>query len=181
MKIYTKSGDTGDTGLYGGSRISKGELRIESYGAVDELNSYLGLIANFELECIKSDFLYDLQSILFDMGSYLASVPGKKLNLPELKEESVLEVEKEIDEMSGILPPLKSFILPGGSSEASHVHIARTICRRAERRIVSLNKLEPVNPLILRFTNRLSDYLFVLARMVILEQGRNEIMWKPRK
>ncbi len=181
MKIYTKTGDTGDTGLFGGKRVSKDELRIEAYGTLDELNSHIGLIASINLPCISEEFLFDIQSIIFDMGSHLASTPGKDLKLPELKDASVERLELAIDEFSAELPELKTFILPGGSMEASQVHIARTICRRAERRIVALNKAEGVPPIIITFINRLSDYLFVLARKVIQDQGTEEIPWKPQK
>ena len=178
-KIYTKTGDEGNTGLYGVKRISKSELRIEAYGTVDELNSHLGLIASFDLSSINKDFIYKIQSDLFNMGSLLAADPNKNLTLPSISSTDIKMLETAIDEMETELPKLKTFILPGGSQESSHTQIARAVCRRAERRAVQLHSEEPVDILIIQYLNRLSDYLFVLARFIVFSQKKNEIPWKP--
>ena len=180
-KIYTKTGDKGKTGLFGGKRVLKSDLRIDSYGTVDELNSYLGLIATFKLPSLSSEFIHEIQSILFDIGSHLALDPDKNLPVPEIKESSINLLEQKIDSIQATLPPLTNFILPGGSIEGAHCQIARTICRRAERKVVALNESSEANPLIIKYLNRLSDFLFVLGREVVLNQGEKEILWKPQK
>ncbi len=160
--------------------MPKNHLRIEAYGTVDELNSYVGLLASLtSLEpCIAQ--LKKIQDRLFTIGSHLATDPKKnKFSLPELKAEDVKFLEIEIDQMEGHLPKLKSFVLPGGSVENAHCHIARCVCRRAERTVVALSLAEEVEPLIIVYLNRLSDYLFVLSRKVIFDQNRPETLWTP--
>lgn len=180
MKLYTKTGDKGQTGLFGGKRISKGNLRIESYGTVDELNSWMGLLASYNLKCIETEYLQSIQSKLFDIGSQLAANPEKDINMPQVSQESIFELELKIDAAEESLEPLKVFILPGGSTEAANAHIARTICRRAERRVVELSESEYVHEHIIIYLNRLSDYLFVLARLILHEQEKAEIPWKSQ-
>lgn len=180
-KIYTKTGDTGKTGLFGGKRVPKSDIKLNAYGTVDELNSYLGMLLNYPSKYISTDYIKKLQSDLFVIGSHLAKNPDKEMNLPEINEDDILEIEREIDRMVPVLPELKSFILPGGSVASSYCHIARTVCRRAERGVVALNDIETVNPVILKYLNRLSDFLFVLARIYLLELGISEIPWIPKK
>lgn len=181
MKIYTKTGDKGQTSLLGGSRVPKHHLRIESYGTIDELNSYIGLLRDQNLNQKHIDVLLEVQDRLFTIGSYLASEPEKsKVNIPELKEEDVLFLEKQIDELNEALPPMRFFVLPGGHTTVSFCHIARCVCRRAERLTVHLSDTEQVNELVLRYLNRLSDYLFILARKLTYELNVNEVPWKPR-
>jgi cob(I)alamin adenosyltransferase len=179
MKIYTRTGDKGTTALYGGKRLSKGELRIEAYGTVDELNSFLGLVATYLEEKEYSDLVIDIQSRLFDMGTHLAAEPGKKnLILPEIPEAKIELLEAYIDKMNEDLPELKFFILPGGNKPAAVCHVARTICRRAERCIVRLSENEKVEEVLIRYLNRLSDFLFVLARKFAHDANVAEIVWK---
>lgn len=179
MKIYTKTGDTGTTALYGGKRLSKGELQIEAYGTVDELNSYIGLVTSFIREQAYKEQLLDIQSRLFDIGTHLAAEPGKKnLILPEIPESTISRLEEFIDKMNDSLPELKYFILPGGNESAAFCHIARTVCRRAERCVVRLADTIEVNPVLIRYLNRLSDFLFVLARKLANDSGSPEIIWK---
>ncbi len=179
-KIYTKSGDAGKTSLIGGKRISKGELRIEAYGTVDELNSWLGLIRDFTENEPRKAFLKTIQNHLFTVGSHLA-LEGEdaKEMLPPLNDVLIDKLEEEIDRMDEKLPVLKHFILPGGHSHISHVHIARTVCRRAERCVIRLNdEVSEVDFLIIKLLNRLSDYLFVLARLMARELGAEEQKWE---
>lgn len=182
MKIYTRKGDDGTTGLLGGKRVPKHHSRIEAYGNVDELNSYLGLVADLLHETSHRALILEIQDRLFVIGSHLALDPEHvgKMALPEVSEEDVKRLEIAMDVMEERLPEMKNFILPGGHPTVSHCHIARCICRRAERSMTYLNELEPVSGVILHYVNRLSDYLFVLARMVSLENGAEEIPWKPR-
>lgn len=181
FKIYTKTGDKGQTGLFGGQRLPKDDIRIEAYGTVDELNSYLGLIAD-QSKTLKIDHkLRRIQAVLFDIGSHLAAQPSKVKQLPALPEALIEKVEALIDKMDEELQPLKSFILPGGHELVSHCHIARTICRRAERRVISLAKQEDIHTTIIPFLNRLSDYLFTLARYFSLKLGVKEVTWTPGK
>jgi len=183
MKIYTKTGDEGKTSLIGGTRVSKSHSRIEAYGAIDELNSFIGLSLDHINAFSLDNVLAEVQDRLFTIGSALACDPEKetKLKIPDLLEEDVTLLEKEIDKMNEVLPPLKSFILPGGHVAASTLHVARCVCRRAERLCVRLQKKkEEVDPLIIKYLNRLSDYLFVLARFVVFKLGAEEIPWKPR-
>jgi cob(I)alamin adenosyltransferase len=182
MKIYTKTGDSGETGLFGGARLPKSHLRIEGYGTVDELNAYLGLVRDLlNKDWEASAFLTRIQDRLFVMGSMLATEPGKRnVSTPLLVESDVEELEQSIDRMDAVLAPMRNFILPGGHVWVSHIHVARTICRRAERRVVALHTIEAVNDLILRYLNRLSDYLFTLSRWVAQETKSEEIPWIPQ-
>lgn len=179
MKIYTKKGDDGTTALYGGMRLSKGDLRIEAYGTIDELNSSIGFVATYLEEKEYTDLLQSIQSRLFDVGTHLAAEPGKKnLILPEIKEEFITLLETYIDKMNEKLPELKFFILPGGSRATATCHIARTVCRRAERCVVRVAKNEEIEPILVRYLNRLSDFLFVLARKLSHDTNAPEIVWK---
>ncbi|HVD99277.1 MAG TPA: cob(I)yrinic acid a,c-diamide adenosyltransferase [Cytophagaceae bacterium] len=181
MKIYTKTGDLGQTSLYGGKRVSKSDIRIESYGTIDELNSYLGLLGDLEVNKVRKALLKEIQDRLFTIGSLLASDPEKtSLKKPDLLESDIELLEKEIDQMQEQLPPMRSFILPGGHQHVSFCHLARTVCRRAERLVVLLSETEAVEGLIIMYLNRLSDFLFVLSRKMCLELGVEEVPWKPR-
>lgn len=181
MKIYTKTGDTGLTSLIGGTRVPKHHLRIESYGTVDELNSYIGVIRDHSIANVHKDILKEIQDRLFTIGSSLASDPEKsKMKIPDLLESDVEVLEAEIDRMTALLPEMRSFILPGGNVVASFCHVARCVCRRAERNVIHLKESEYVNEIVLHYLNRLSDYLFVLSRMIIFESNSEEIPWKPR-
>lgn len=182
MKIYTKKGDDGTTGLLGGTRVSKHNVRIEAYGNVDELNSYIGLLRDLLVATGHVKVLLEIQDRLFTMGSHLALDPDHvgKMTLPEVKEEDVKKLEQEMDVMEAALPEMKNFVLPGGHTAVSHCHIARCICRRAERSVSFLSKEQPVPAILLQYLNRLSDYLFVLSRTVSMEFGAEEIPWKPR-
>ena len=181
MKIYTKKGDQGSTGLIGGTRVSKGDVRIEAYGTVDELNSYIGLISTLDINLLYVAQLQEIQDRLFTIGSHLAADPEKsKMQLPDLLESDVEKLEHWMDVMDEALPPLTAFILPGGHSISAHTHVARCICRRAERMSVTLDELEGVEALVLTYLNRLSDYLFVLSRKFSLDNGVQEHTWSPR-
>lgn len=183
MKIYTKTGDKGKTSLIGGTKVYKSDLRIESYGTVDELNSIVGLCLDHLKSHNVSNVLAEIQDRLFTIGSALACDPEKetKLKIPDLHDADVELLEKEIDKMNEVLPAMKSFILPGGHVAVSTLHIARTVCRRAERCCVKMQKKEmEVEDLIIKYLNRLSDYLFVLARYVAHQLNVEEIPWKPR-
>jgi cob(I)alamin adenosyltransferase len=181
MKIYTKTGDTGLTSLIGGTRVPKHHLRIESYGTVDELNSYIGLIRDFGLSEHQKNVLKEVQDRLFTIGSTLASDPEKsKMKLPDLHQEDIALLEKEIDEMNDQLPELRHFILPGGSQSVSFCHVARCVCRRAERICVHLREEGPVDEKVIVYLNRLSDYLFMLGRKLCADQGIEENKWIPR-
>lgn len=181
FKIYTKTGDAGETSLIGGVRVPKSHIRIESYGTVDELNSYLGLIKDQIKNSSIEALIYEIQDRLFTIGSVLASDPEKsKMKVPDLHEEDLLVLEKAIDQMNEELPELKSFVLPGGNLVASHCHVARCICRRAERMVVLLSQNAPVPSLIISYLNRLSDYLFVLARYQVFLHKGEELPWRPR-
>lgn len=180
MKIYTKSGDTGETGLFGGDRVSKASLRIEAYGTIDELNSFIGLAVTEILNREVKELLQDLQQKLFTLGSDLATPDNektKKYNIPRVTEEFYIEAEKAIDYFESKLEELKNFILPGGSKAAAHLHICRTVCRRAERRVVELSSSEDINKNIVIFLNRLSDLFFVLSRIENAEAGVNDVKW----
>jgi len=182
-KIYTRTGDKGTTSLIGGTKVPKSHLRIEAYGTVDELNSYIGLCRDLIPEENIRALLLEAQDRLFTIGSSLACDPGKepKLKIPDLNENDILLLEKDIDAMNDKIPPMKSFVLPGGHPQVSQLHIARCVCRRAERCAVKL-ELESLelDPLILKYLNRLSDWLFVAARYVSHERNAVEIPWKPR-
>jgi len=181
FKIYTKTGDSGTTGLIGGTRVPKHHLRLESYGTIDELNSYIGLIRSHPIEDKTSDVLFIIQNKLFLIGSRLAT-DDTKSDLKDkliISEEDILLLEKEMDRMDESLPELNNFVLPGGSPLNGYCHIARTVCRRAERRANQLSAEVDVNPLLLKYINRLSDYLFILSRKVLLDMGKEEIKWEP--
>ena len=179
MKIYTKKGDQGKTSLFGGRRISKDDLRIEAYGTIDELNSHIGLLCSANLVHEIKIKLQQIQSYLFAIGSNLAADPKKSdLKLPALIEEQTRFLEIEIDNMESHLSPLRFFILPGGDVSSAQAHLCRTVCRRAERRSVSLSQLEFVNEHIIIYLNRLSDYFFVLARYLAFLNKSEEINWK---
>lgn len=181
MKIYTKTGDKGTTSLVGGTRVSKTALRIEAYGTVDELNSYIGLVRDQAVNEKRKDILKEIQDRLFTIGSILASEPEQsKKRLPDLLESDVELLEKEMDRMDTFLEPMRYFILPGGHQSISFGHLARTICRRTERIVLRLAEESTVNELIIRYLNRLSDYLFVLCRIMAKELEVEEIAWKPR-
>ena len=178
MKIYTKKGDTGETGLLGGVRVHKDHLRIESYGTLDELNSMLGVVlTDAELGDEVSDRIERLQNELFQLGAELACPPGKQSPTELLQKNHVQVLEKEMDEMDAVLAPLTQFILPGGMRAAAELHHARTICRRAERLMVALNREVPLRQEVLQYINRLSDHLFVLARYVNHLRGARELNW----
>lgn len=189
MKIYTKTGDSGTTSLFGGTRVPKHHLRIEAYGTVDELNAQVGLLRDQEIHKNHKALLFKIQHDLFTLGAMLATPPEKetlksgsdRLNIPKIDNSSVLELEHAIDTMNDQLPIMTHFILPGGHQTVSFCHIARCICRRAERLTVALHENEPVSEAILHYLNRLSDYLFVLARMLTHELGAQEIKWIPEK
>jgi len=181
MKIYTKTGDKGTTSLLGGSRVSKSNIRIETYGTVDELNSFIGLLRDFSIDNEQRKMLLvEIQERLFTIGSALAAEPGKSFSIPDLNEKDIQLLESEMDKMDAALPPLRNFILPGGHQHVSYCHLARTICRRAERRCIELAEYEEVSDIVIKYLNRLSDFLFVLARKVSSETGAEEIPWKPR-
>ena len=180
MKIYTKTGDEGTTSLFGGRRVSKADLRIDTYGTVDELNSFMGLVRDQEVNKGRSEKLLRIQNTLFVMGSILATEPGNsKVKIPVLQEEDVLFLEEEIDAMEAGLTPLRFFILPGGHASVSICHVARTVCRRAERLVTALHEQEKSFGLVIKYLNRLSDYLFVLSRTMAKELGVEEVAWRP--
>jgi cob(I)alamin adenosyltransferase len=181
MKIYTKTGDEGTTALFGGKRVSKADLRIDAYGTVDELNSYIGLLRDQEVNGKRKDVLIEVQDRLFTVGSILATEPGNtKVKIPSLIESDIHFLEKEIDKMDSELPPMKFFVLPGGHTSVSFGHVARTVCRRAERLIIGLNDQEKIDSMVIKYMNRLSDYLFMLCRKMSHELGAEEIPWKAR-
>lgn len=183
IKIYTKTGDLGQTSLIGGTKVPKSHLRIESYGTIDELNSFIGLVNDHVAEEGVNADLKEIQDRLFTIGSSLACDPEKepKMKIPDLKDEDILFLEKRIDEMNGQLPDMKHFVLPGGHPAVSVTHITRCVCRRAERNCVNLQEHELfVDQLVIKYLNRLSDYLFVLARYVGKSLDVAEIAWKPR-
>ncbi len=189
MKIYTKTGDTGKTSLFGGTRVPKYNIRIEAYGTIDELNAYIGLVRDQEIDTHTSNILLNIQTELFTLGAMLATPPEKellksgkeRLNIEKTNEEKISLLEHEIDVMNEVLPPMKNFILPGGHTTVSYCHIARCICRRAERITTQLSDESSINPQILVYLNRLSDYLFVLARKLTLDTKSQEIPWIPEK
>lgn len=183
IKIYTKTGDKGSTALIGGTKVSKSHLRIEAYGTIDELNSNIGLCIDFITDRNSRELLQNIQRELFSIGAALACDPAKetKMFIPEVYESDVIILEQEIDRMNEALPPLKNFILPGGHPAVSALHLARCVCRRAERCCVRLeNEGEKTDPIILMYLNRLSDYLFVLARYIAHLLSLEDILWQPR-
>lgn len=189
MKIYTKTGDKGTTALFGGTRVPKHHIRIDSYGTVDELNSHIGLIRDQEIDVRSKEILMHIQDRLFTVGAVLATDPEKmtlksgkdRLNIPRIDEEDVALLETEMDVMDEKLPPMTHFVLPGGHTTVSYCHIARCVCRRAERLATALYELEPFDEYTLKYLNRLSDYLFVLARKLSLDLQAEEIKWIPKK
>jgi len=183
QKIYTKTGDKGSTSLIGGTKVPKSHLRIEAYGTVDELSSWIGLCKDLLTDEAGKNMLQEVQDRLFTMNASLACDPVKepKLRIPDLKEEDITLLEQEMDRMNEAIPPMKSFILPGGHPVLSQLHITRCVCRRAERCCVRLElESAEVEAVILKYLNRLSDYLFVLARYTGHQMGIEEIPWKPR-
>lgn len=181
MKIYTKTGDKGQTSLFGGARLPKNHIRIEAYGTVDELNSYIGLVRDVaENEAVKT-VLKEVQDRLFTIGSNLASDPSKDMITPDIHQADITLLETEIDRMMAELPPLRSFILPGGHTTVSFCHIARCVCRRTERLVVALAENEKVEMMIIQYLNRLSDYLFALGRLLAKDLGVEEVKWEARK
>ena len=181
MKIYTRKGDEGKTSLIGGTRVSKANLRIDAYGTIDELNSYIGWIRDIAGKNEYNDVLLNIQDRLFTMGSLLAMDPESgRMQLPQLSETDVMLLEKEIDSMDEQLPEMKHFILPGGHQAVSVCHVARCVCRRAERMVVLLTESTEIDPLILKYLNRLSDFLFTLARMYGKIFNAEETQWLPK-
>ncbi|WP_353117169.1 cob(I)yrinic acid a,c-diamide adenosyltransferase [Myroides odoratus] len=189
MKIYTKTGDRGTTALFGGTRVPKNHVRIEAYGTVDELNSYIGLIRDQEIPALEKQTLLAIQHHLFTVGAILATDPQKavlkngkeRLNIPKITSNTLVFLENEIDRMEENLAPMTHFILPGGHTTVSFCHIARCVCRRSERLSVQLDQEEPVEPEVLMYLNRLSDYLFVLARKLTFDLQADEVKWIPEK
>jgi len=181
MKIYTKTGDKGQTSLIGGTRVPKFHVRIESYGTVDELNSYIGLIMCQDIDAHHQQILKEIQDRLFTIGSSLASDPERsKMKIPDLLESDITLLETEMDQMNEVLPELRHFILPGGNTTVSYCHLARCVCRRAERLTVELASESFVDSNITIYLNRLSDYLFVLGRKIGADQNTAENIWIPR-
>ncbi len=191
MKIYTKTGDKGKTSLLGGKRISKNNVRIEAYGTIDELNSHIGLLKDQNIDLYSKEILIGVQNQLFTIGSILATDPegrfakpkieknNRGINIPELKETDVFLFENEIDLMNKLLPEMKWFVLPGGHPFVSQCHIARCVCRRAERRVIALSEESFVPEIIIKYLNRLSDYLFVLSRKISMDLKIKEVPWRP--
>jgi cob(I)alamin adenosyltransferase len=181
MKIYTKTGDEGTTSLFGGKRVSKSELRIDTYGTIDELNSWIGVLRDLDVNQKRKHTLLEIQDRLFTIGSILATEPGNtKVKIPSLSEDDIIFLEKNMDDMDALLEPMRFFVLPGGHSSISWGHVARTVCRRAERLVIALHQLEMVDLLVIKYLNRLSDYLFMLCRIMTRELGAEEAPWKPR-
>lgn len=189
MKIYTKTGDKGTTALFGGTRVPKHHIRINSYGTVDELNSHIGLIRDQDIDPRSKEILVHIQDRLFTVGAVLATDPEKmtlkngkdRLNIPRVDEKDIVLLETEMDTMNDHLPPMTHFVLPGGHTTVSYCHIARCVCRRAERSATALYELEPFDEHTLKYLNRLSDYLFVLARKLSNDLQADEIKWIPKK
>ena len=189
MKVYTKTGDTGTTALFGGTRVSKHNIRIESYGTVDELNSHIGLVRDQDMNHVYKQVLVEVQDRLFTVGAILATPPEKEMlknGQPRLQKLGIIEsdiefLENQIDIMEEALPPMTHFVLPGGHQTVSYCHIARCVCRRAERLAVHLNDIEPTDEMVIKYLNRLSDYLFVLARKLSHDLNADEVQWIPRK
>jgi len=181
MKIYTKGGDGGQTSLFGGRRLPKSHLRIEVYGTVDELNSWLGKLTSEGIPEDCTQFVNAIQQDLFLMGSHLAATDDVRSKLPEWPGQAEIKMEQEIDRMDAFLSPLTNFILPGGSPSSATAHLCRCVCRRAERLMVALSIDETVSPDLIRYLNRLSDYLFTLARFLMHSEGAVEQVWRPSK
>ena len=189
MKVYTKTGDSGTTALFGGTRVSKDNTRIDSYGTLDELNSYIGLIRDQEMDADYKKILIEIQDRLFTVGAILATPPEKEVMKNgelRLKNLGIIEsdielLESQIDLMEDSLPQMTHFVLPGGHTTVSYCHVARCVCRRAERLAVQLSNVEPINEMAVKYLNRLSDYLFVLARKLSFDLKAEEVKWIPRK
>lgn len=189
MKIYTKTGDKGTTSLFGGRRVPKHDIRIDTYGTVDELNAYVGMIRHQDIDKTDKDRLITIQTNLFTIGSELATDPGKaklrsgkeRLKISKIGEGDVETLEKSIDKMNADLPPLKHFILPGGHDVVSYCHLSRVVCRRTERLATALYEEEPFDENLLKYLNRLSDYFFVLSRKLGQRFNAEEIKWTPAK
>lgn len=189
MKIYTKTGDQGTTALFGGTRVPKHDLRIDSYGTVDELNSWIGLVRDQPIDAHTKEILITIQDNLFTIGAILATPPEKavlkngkeRLNISKITDSEINMLELEMDAMNEHLPPMTHFILPGGNQSVSFCHITRTVCRRAERLASDLNSHVPIDGQVLKYLNRLSDYLFVLARKLSFDLHADEIKWIPKK
>ena len=189
MKIYTRTGDSGSTALFGGTRVPKHHLRIEAYGTVDELNAMVGLLKCESINSRAQDILLNIQNDLFTLGAMLATDPAKatlksgkaRLDIPQISTKHITNLENEMDFMNTDLPEMTHFILPGGNKAVSYCHLARCICRRAERATTALNDTEAVEEVILKYLNRLSDYFFVLARKLAQESQTDEIKWIPKK
>ena len=189
MKIYTKTGDKGTTALFGGTRVAKHHIRIESYGTIDELNSWMGLIRDHEVDVRSKEIIIHIQNKLFTVGAILATDPEKavlkngkeRLNIPRIEDSDILLLETEMDQMNHALPPMTHFILPGGHTSVSYCHIARTVCRRAERLASLLHEESPIDENVLSYINRLSDYIFVLSRKLSKQLDAEEIKWIPQK
>lgn len=182
MKIYTKTGDTGLTSLIGGRRVSKADHRIDAYGTVDELNAWMGLVRDQPVNASRRELLKEIQDRLFTIGSTLATDPNRETrqSLPAIWPADVTRLEEAVDAMEADLPELRHFVLPGGHESVSHTHLARTVCRRAERLVIALDPEATTEGLLIQYLNRLSDYLFVLSRKMALELGVEEVTWKPR-
>lgn len=182
MKIYTKTGDKGTTSLVGGQRVPKNSARLEAYGTVDELNSCIGIVRSCGLNSPEADELIEIQRRLFDVGGNLATDPSDLHIKVCIQEEDIILLEQAIDRMDAEVPPMKAFVLPGGDSRAvSFCHLARTVCRRAERRILDLAEQSQVDGLLVKYINRLSDYLFMLSRKIAHIEGIEEMKWEARK
>lgn len=181
MKVYTRKGDSGETSLIGGVRVPKDSLRIEAYGTVDELNSFIGLLRDQAIDKHSITILIEIQDRLFTLGSLLAESPeGSKMQLPQLIQGDVDLLEKEMDLMDAVLPPMRNFVLPGGHPAVSLAHVCRTVCRRAERITVNLDRHDQLEAILIKYLNRLSDYLFVLSRKLAHDLKVEETAWKPR-
>lgn len=181
MKIYTKKGDSGSTSLFGGTRVPKSSARIEAYGTVDELNSIVGLGASYDISEQGKKWVKRVQEDLFVLGADLATPPSSNTRIDRIDEEAITYLEKAIDTMQTRLPSLKNFILPGGCPAGATFHLARTVCRRAERATVSCSETEEISDLTIKYLNRLSDFLFVLARFENNQSGTPEEIWKPER
>ena len=181
MKVYTKTGDKGTTALFGGTRVSKADNRIDAYGTVDELNSYIGLLRDQKVNTNRKEELVEIQDRLFTLGSILATEPeNTKVKIPALFEDDISFLEQKMDAMSEVLPEMRFFVLPGGHQSVSFCHIARCVCRRAERLAISLGNDAYMPEIVIKYLNRLSDYLFVLSRMMTKELSAEEVPWKAR-
>jgi cob(I)alamin adenosyltransferase len=182
MKIYTRTGDTGQTSLIGGRRVSKADLRIDTYGTVDELNSWIGLLRDQPVNANRRSLLKEIQDRLFTIGAELATDPDKppRQAIPAIVEADIVRLEDNMDAMDTELPELRKFVLPGGHASVSFAHLARTVCRRTERLAIALNGVSPIDPLVITYLNRLSDYLFVLSRKMAQDLAVEEVAWEPR-